>query len=212
MRNVDSSILTALEGGELREFLLIEILVAPNFYFTDCDVPIAWNGNIYIPRGLSIGGVSYSLGNVVDSVRLAVDNLDDLMTSGFVGGSPQDESVNIRVVVLDSNYELFGSSASDNIILFPGYVDDWRDKEGRLDITVVSAMSKWNKRTLRLQSSSCSWSVFKGTECQYSGAVTKCNRSYSTCTTLGNTANFGGERWLPSIESKEIVWGVRTKA
>lgn len=37
--------------------------------------------------------------------------------------------------------------------------------------------------------------------------VTECDRSYSRCSYLNNTANFSGARWLPSILDKTIWWG-----
>jgi hypothetical protein len=49
--------------------------------------------------------------------------------------------------------------------------------------------------------------VFKGLECGYTGSESKCDRSYARCESLNNTANFGGERWLPSIENANIWWG-----
>lgn len=38
---------------------------------------------------------------------------------------------------------------------------------------------------------SCQW-IFKGAECAYAGAATACNRTLDDCSTLVNTARFGG--------------------
>ncbi|MBU2539168.1 MAG: hypothetical protein KKH22_12100, partial [Proteobacteria bacterium] len=88
-----------------------------------------------------------------------------------------------------------------------GAIDDWRSPEGSIEMTIASDMSQWHQKTMRMQSSSCSWRVFKGAECGYSGIETRCDRSYARCAALGNSANFGGERWLPSIEDANIWWG-----
>jgi len=208
MRNIDANIKSALESEELRPFLLVSLSIDSNpITITDCDVPIAWNGELYEPRGFSPGSVSYSIGQVVDSVSFAVDNVDDFFTASFVGGDPRGTQVDIRMVLLDSDYQIIGSSADDNAILFIGYIDEWSLNEGKISIVLANAISQWNKKTLRLQSASCSWVEFKGDECRYSGAETECNRSYARCSALNNTANFGGERWLPSLDSQEIVWG-----
>jgi hypothetical protein len=43
--------------------------------------------------------------------------------------------------------------------------------------------------------------------CRYTGAETWCDRSWDRCSTLANTVNFGGFRYLPSIVGKQIFWG-----
>jgi hypothetical protein len=49
--------------------------------------------------------------------------------------------------------------------------------------------------------------LYEITECGYIGAETWCDQSYERCATLMNTANFGGERFLPALMEKEIWWG-----
>lgn len=210
MRSLNPDIQVALAAGELRPFVLIGLTIdGTDYRFTDCDVPIGWNGVLYQPRGLSTGGVNYSLAKVVDSIRLGLDNLDDQLSLAFIGGEPQGSPVRIRLVVLDTAYQLIGAYPDDNVLLFSGTIDDWSDTEGKIEFTVTSDLAQWGRRTLRMQSSGCSWAVFKGVECGYSGPESSCNRTYASCLALGNTANFGGERWLPSLEGKQIIWGAR---
>jgi len=35
----------------------------------------------------------------------------------------------------------------------------------------------------------------------------QCDRSYASCTAYANTDNFGGFRFLPYLENKEVLWG-----
>jgi len=205
MRSIDSSIMAQLESGELRPFGLLHMNIdSTDFYFTDCDVPIVMGGNRYEPRGIDIGNISYSLSRIVDQATLSLDNLDDYLTTEFVGGTPQGSEVVVSMVVLDSDYAVVASQA---VTLFQGEIGAWNMVEGKIDITITNQFAQWNQRTLNNHSPSCRWKVFKGTECTYSGGETWCDRSYTRCVALSNQANFGGFRWLPSIENKKIWWG-----
>lgn len=208
MLDIDPGIMAQLASGEIRCFSLLQLtLDGGALCFTECDVPIYWHGNLYLPWGYKLGTVSYSLGKIVDSVSLSIDNLNDLLTPSFVGGNPQGAPAAIYLVALDAAYKLIGVYPDDHVVLFSGSLDDWRMPEGHVEITVTSELVQWHQRTARMQSSSCSWREFKGSECGYAGAETRCDRSYARCLALGNTANFGGERWLPSIEQAVIWWG-----
>ncbi|MFA7347267.1 MAG: hypothetical protein WCZ86_05865 [Desulfurivibrionaceae bacterium] len=208
MLDIDPGILAQLASGEIREFSLLKLVISgQNLCFTECDVPIAFNGDLYVPRPYQIGNVSYSLARIVDSAQLSIGNLDDQLTPYFEGGSPQGSPAMLYDVCLDTNYQLIGIYPDDHVVLFSGEIDDWRGPEGAIELTMASDMVQWHRKTLAMQSSSCRWRVFKGVECGYAGIETKCDRSYARCEAYGNTANFGGERWLPSIEDANIWWG-----
>lgn len=96
---------------------------------------------------------------------------------------------------------------NDAVTLFQGTIDGWNLDEEEVSFTIASELVKWNQRTLSRHSASCRWKEFKGTECAYAGAEIWCDRTYTRCVALGNQANFGGFRWLPSIVNKQIWWG-----
>ena len=205
MRDIDSDILAELAKEELRPFLLIDKEIESTHYrYTDCDVPIVFDGNTYEPLGFSISSINYSSQNIVDSVDINIDNLDSVMTSLFIGSTPQGSTVILQLVLLDASYTIVGSASAT---IFEGTIDDWGLDEEKLRETIVSYFSQWSQKTLSKHSASCRWKVFKGTECGYSGGETWCDRTYARCLVLGNTDNFGGCRWLPSIINKEIWWG-----
>jgi len=204
MRSINANIITQLEAGELRPFNLIDMEIDGTHYrYTDCDVPIVTGGNRFEPRGFKSQPIQYSLNKIMDQVKLEIDNLDDALTSIFVGGTPQDSGVSLQLVVLDSDYAVIESAQT----LFEGFINGWGLTEEKVRITVSSLFNRWSQRTLAKHSASCRWKVFKGTECGYSGGETWCDRSYTRCAALSNTDNFGGFRWLPSIADIEIWWG-----
>jgi len=329
MRSIDTDILAQFEAKELRPFMLLDMNINSTHYRrTDCDVPIVLNGNRYEPLGFRISPIRYSATNIVDQVQIDVDNLDQVMTAAFVGGTPQGEDVILEIVVLDSDYNLI-PDASTSVTVFEGEIDSWSLDEEKLSVIVTGELAKWAQRTLAIHSASCRWKVFKGTnwvtngtfdsdtiwtkqtgwdigvthagkahcdgsqaanthlyqniplvigriyrvsftvsnynagnaacgcgdgawspwrgangtyhetltcagnttfyiagdadfigsiddvvlydvatnQCLYAGAETWCDRTYARCTVLGNTDNFGGFRWLPSIIDKEVWWG-----
>lgn len=157
---------------------------------------------IWAPRGFKYDAIHYSMDNVVDQVRIVLDNTDDYLTWYFTGGTPRGSDVTLKQTVLDSDDVPIGAATA-----FKGTIDAWDMKEGEIEIIVSSELYNWNQRSLALHSASCRWKKFKGTECGYSGSAAWCDRTYARCETLGNAANFGGFRWLPSIKDKEIWWG-----
>jgi hypothetical protein len=230
MRTIDSDIIAQLQAGELRPFLLLSVEIdGTTYYYTDCDVPISFDSHEYTPRKFTPESVRYSNNEIVSSVTFTIDDIDMDLKALFVGGTPQGGAVKYSLIVLDENYQLYPpldylittagdyltTTAGDYLvaddgesaILFEGLIDDWEADETELRLTVKSIAIQWSRKNVAKQSASCRWKVFKGTECAYSGAETWCDRTYARCNALGNTANFGGERWLPSIVGKSIWWG-----
>jgi len=207
MRTIDSSIITAIQTGQIKPFICIEITLTGaghTYRYTTCDAPIYISGNKYSPRDMEPSNISYSIGQIVDQATISIDNNDDALTSDFVGNDVQGEAIQISVVFLDSTNQIINAP----VTLFVGELDEWNLSEGVLEINITNQFSQWNKITFSQYQSSCRWKVFKGTECGYSGGDTTCNRSYADCSSKSNTANFGGFRWLPSIENRAIHWGM----
>lgn len=174
--------------------------------FTDCDVPIAYKPTkqLFIPRGFSFDPTEFTQRQIVETLHVEIDNLDDRFTAKFVGGTPQGVSVVLYTVVLNKNYQIIG----DRVTLFKGALDDWHLDGTRMTFTAASALVSWSQATLSRHGKSCRWKKFKGVECGYTGDVAHCDRSYETCSILANTDNFGGFRWLPEIMNKDIYFGI----
>lgn len=180
-----------------------------DFYLTNCEVPQLYGGNLYDSRAFSAVSSKHSSRSVVDSSSFKLDNADDYFTPFFIADVPEGSLVIIRRYWLLSSGGASGYYAriGDPIIIFVGNIDSWTSEEGQISVKIKSEFSQWNQTTLRIQSSSCPWKVFKGTECQYAGSEDWCDRTYTRCAALANTANFGGERWVASIIDKVIWWG-----
>lgn len=204
MRSIDAGVLAELEAKELRPFVLLHMNVdGTDYRHTDCDVPIVYGGNRYEPYPFAIEQARYSMADIVDSITIDIDTLDRTYVAAFVGGTPQGSDVVVYGVVLDASYDIIGTATT----LFQGEIDSWSLDEKRLTISVTSEMVQWTEKTLNIHSSNCRWQEFKGTECGYAGAATWCDRTYTRCSTLANTDNFGGFRFLAALTDKTIWWG-----
>ena len=209
MRDIHADIITAIETGEIKPFLLLHMNIdGTDYFYTDCDVPLVVGGNNYSPRRFLVDTIRYSTNTAVDSVKIELDNLDDALTSVFVGGTPQDSEIILKQVLINTdNISIIGSA----VTWFQGELDEWTLDEGKIDFTVTSELVRWRQETMYKHSALCRWKVFKGTECAYAGGQTWCDRTYARCSALVNTDNFGGFRFLPSIVDSEVWWG-RTRA
>lgn len=207
MRDVNATVLTQLQAEEFTPFVLLHMTIAEKVWrFTDCDVPINIGGDSYKPRDFKVGSLHYSMTNVVDKLDVEIDDNDSLLKALFVGETPQGSAVILYLVLLDADNNVYMGTAG-RINLFEGELDAWGLNEERIKITITSGFVKWNQRTLSPHSPSCRWKIFKGIECQYSGTETWCDRTYERCSQLVNTDNFGGFRFLPSLEDAIIYWG-----
>lgn len=225
MRTIPANILTEIQSNEYRPFDLLDFVVDSTHYrYTSCDIPLVYDGNIYTPRGFEIDRIKYSSNKIVDSVTIKIDNLDSVLTFVFVGGDPKGESVILYQMVIESEWNLLIENgenllteggelivteqmSTDTVILFEGILDNWKLDEVELSIKAVNILNQWTQRTLQRHSPSCRWKAFEGTECGYSNGAGWCDRTYTRCAALSNTANFGGFRWLPSIVDKVVWWG-----
>ena len=210
-RNIDSNVIDELESKEHFPIQLLDFVDGGTTYrYTDIDVPLYLNTTMsgitvsgtYNPRGFNFDSIRYSFGNIVDQAIISIDNTDQLMTSIFVDGTTQGEEANLYVAVLETSGTPIGM-----IKIFSGEVDSWELNEKSVRVTVSSPFIKWSQKPTTLHSASCRWKMFKGDECQYAGVELWCDRTYTRCFSLGNTAHFGGFRWLPDFENREIQWG-----
>ena len=213
MKAINASIQTQMESGQLVPFNILDMDIDSTHYrYTNCEIPLVVNSVRYESRDFKVGDIVTSNGLIIEQMQLDLWHLDadqdqdevSALTSVFVGGTPQGSSVLYATVLL--NASTFKPLGDTYFTLFNGILGQWSLTEDTLSITVNSLLDQWSQRTLSLHPPSCRWKVFKGTECGYSGAETQCDRSYTRCTELSNTDNFGGFRWLPSIIDKTFKW------
>jgi len=207
MRTIESDVLAKLESGEITSFHLLKYEVnGTSYYYTDAEVPVYSDADgtdqLYLSRSFSFDDINYSNNTIIDSCSLKVDNIDGVLTSIFIDNTIINEIVELYVALFSDDNTILNTQQ-----LFNGVLNDFSIDESELSITATSVFTKWDQNSNIKHSSLCRWKEFKGTECTYSGAETKCDRTYSRCAELSNTDQFGGFRWLPAIEDIDIYWG-----
>lgn len=202
MRDLSALIKAALAAEEGAMFWFLELQFDTSLKYTNCDIDLYYSGNKFETMPFDIAPVKYSAKSSVDKVTIDIQNVDLQMSAVFLNENIMNKWGILRIGFFDNN----GVIIDQIFELFRGLVSTWKLSEPKASITLVNEFIFWNKKTLRKHQSACRW-PFKGTECGYSGAETWCDQGYARCLVLGNTDNFGGDRWLPDLMEKEIYWG-----
>lgn len=202
MRTIDTNIITQLASGAYTAVLAVELTVGATTYrYVSHETPLLIGAVRYESRDLSLGPAGFSESVIVDSASLGIDNRDGALTTACITNEIHGAAMKALLGVL-------GASGLFLVLpLFEGTVDEFSLDDAEIRLSISSPMSPWDEEYLSRHSPSCRWKEFKGTECKYAGDEPICDRTYERCLSLGNTDNFGGFRWLPSIENKTIWWG-----
>jgi len=158
-------------------------------------------GSSYGPNIVKNGyfDIDLSSWTIINSANASIAS-GGLIGDVFIELSDSDDLTN-NLSYIKNNFESF--------IIFRGFISKWSMTEDELELTIVSSLARWNQRTLYRHPANCRWRQFgPSSPCGYPlYQTTTCDRSYERCLELGNQANFGGFRFLPSIENKEVLWG-----
>lgn len=199
---IPSAIQTQLDGGRTFPVRLFEIGGTSTLRFTDVDVDVAWNGQIYERRGVSYQKIRRKLGMELDTYVITIDNLDDLIiawsqtadqrgytSSGYKG---------ISTGALDAQGKL---QLIDDVAIRLFYGRNTALKaDSEFEITVSANLDFHMQRAARtVQSTSCRFR-FKDANCGYTGPATVCNYTAERCKQLGNFQRFGG---FPDLNSRQ---------
>jgi hypothetical protein len=202
MKTLAAEFTTELE----KEVNCLKHLVLINFStplrLTDADVNV-WNGVYWwYPWGLEFDAAKISSTAKVDSINFSVSNVDRTFSTIILTEQTQGKECHIWRVALDKNMKIVGWT-----MIFMGYLDAVSADNQRARFEVYNHFVKWRVMTpRRVHQATCHW-TFKGARCAYSGAGDWCDHSWSRCVALSNSINFGGFRWLPSLQNTRLVWG-----
>ena len=198
MRNINQTLLDKLASEEYRPAMLLKIEADPEtVYYTTWDYGIAHSGEVYLPRGFHFNTIKYGASSVVDNMTIKIDDVDREIYALLYESSIQTPPATLTLVVLDADGEEL--AATD---LFIGTISEWSYEPGTITFKISSVFVQWANVTTSTFSGSCRWKVFKGDECKYVGTEEVCDRTYKACESFSNTDNFGGFRWIQSLEDK----------
>ncbi|MEW5805026.1 MAG: hypothetical protein AB1847_23315 [bacterium] len=182
---------------------LVDLYFSSTVYYTDLDVNVVWEGHTYLSWGLSFSTAEFLLAPQIDKISVEFDNVSGEMTSFVLNQEVRGKKCCIRLAALAAPASVLAASTK-----FAGVIDSCSIDHQRARFEVYNPWLFWKRKTpRRIHQATCPW-AFKSTGlCQYEGSETWCDQSYDRCLELGNTENFGGFRFLPSLINKQIWWG-----
>ncbi len=197
MLNFDPAILNKFEAETTFEADLISFTVSGD-YITNSDHPVYHNGNKHRVVPFEMPEITGTPGMNVDLIEIKTANADLFFTSYFLNVDRRGDEV------LLGKYFTPGQNSADYI---QAYIENWQLNGNRCQIILTTEFALWKKKTLRYPNKKCPWPFKISTECGYSGTETWCDRTEQRCKSLNNYANFGGRKYIQTIENKKIYWG-----
>jgi len=221
MKPIDQAAITEIQGGmyiPTRLFKLeltdeIGIIQKYQYFFNDTSTIVGFNDSSvdiyyddihYFPRGMSFDDVKMSNNTAIAEMSFKIDDIDHFFLEVLGERGNTQPKCEISLGLIDKvTWQLISLSS-----LFAGYLNVWSVESNSASITIASDKAAWNLEPTAKYSPSCRWRTYGGTECGYDAVPgTLCGRTYQDCLSRNNQANFGGFRWLPSLQNKKIWWG-----
>jgi len=101
MRVTPAVLTEALESSQFKPFILIDIEIDSTHYrYTDCDIPLTYEDNVYSPHPFNVENVRHSLQRIVNSFQLNIESMKSALATAFVGGTPQGSDVTLYLVCI----------------------------------------------------------------------------------------------------------------
>ena len=200
MRNLPLLFEQELISQEFIQALLISMtIVESEIRITDWGTPILHDSELYYPRAFQVQPVYYGGTKIVDDVTVSIDDTDRSLFASFGEHDSGKYPFKLTWVVLDRAGREIAS-----LVVFSGDIDRWSYEPGKITVVAASIFNQWTRETTSKYYGSCRWRIFKGVECKYAGIAITCDRTYDLCDSYGNTDNYGGFRWLPSMINKKL--------
>lgn len=199
--SIDAAFITALLSNQARPAVFVECLFTTYVRRTTLDIDYYYNGVKYDSDGVKVDRMINGRDLSVDRATVTLANTDRMLSAILLANNERGKTVNIYLAGIDDDGTLIGSGHA-----FRGMLSTYTIRDDVVELNLVTEMIMWKKRSARRAGALCPW-PFKGTECGYSGGESWCDQTYDRCSTLVNTANFGGNRFLPALQEKKIYWG-----
>jgi len=135
LRSFDADIITALAAVEARAFWLVDCYFDTTYRFTDCDIDLVWNGNVYqSDQGLKVSNIIQGSGFSVDKAMLEFGNVGLWMSSIVLNEDIANDRVIVRYIMYSAEVPVMaGGESGGGMIVITG---DVTPLDG--DVTVVS--------------------------------------------------------------------------
>lgn len=212
MRELPAGIQSRVGNSHYRATELIE-LSAPvgggNVYrWTTWPVPLTYEGNVYTPMPVTPSDI-VSDATMTTHAELRFADVDQTIRAIVWNEGTHDRRVTVlEAWINESDDTVVGAFAP--IIGKCGRVS-LDERSATLTIQVIGLTSHGTMGPKENFAINCRYRDFKGARCKYAGAELECNRTWTRCTELANTANFGGFPYAPRPSEVVYFGGVPKK-
>ena len=170
-------------------------------YYSNLDIDYYVKGNLYSPYSLEFKDFDMNPNGGVDTMEFVVADVSRDLAYNIIQNDHLGTTCYVHMVALNSTGKQLAT-----ITPFRGLFSDYTVNDGSVEIELANEFILFSKKTIRKCRAMCQW-TFKGTECTYSGAESWCDKTYDRCSTLSNTNNYGGFRWMPDAMENQVRWG-----
>lgn len=179
--------------------ILVECLFTTEVRRCSLDIDFYFDGDKYDAGGVELGRMASGIDFSVDRAKVTLANADRSMSAILLANNERGKTVNVYAGAIDADAQLVGSGH-----LYRGLMSTYDIGDDTVVLHLVSEMILWKKQSARRSGDGCPW-PYGSDECGHSGSW--CDQTYDRCASLGNTDNFGGNRFLPALQEKKIWWG-----
>lgn len=203
---IDNSVLTKIASNELiaRKLLTItfvgeglgEIRVLENDTFEKLDI----GTKTYLAAPLKVADVIKNEG--FQSVQIALSNVGGTLSRiiGENGDVITGANCLLEEVFLSDDGAVISSAAYP---LFVGEANNLSITQDQLIIDIEAVLGGYSTISPNMTYGvNCQWRRFKDVNCAYAGSQTRCDKTLTRCTELGNLSNFGG---FPSLPREQVI-------
>lgn len=151
--------------------------------------------NTYVPSGIKRGGINIKKDSVKNVFTVAV------ASSGPLVEALETYDITNAALIMRRTYDdldMDDPDSTDTIVW--AYVDSWELTDEQLVIRAKLNFHNWGATFPKRRASYFCPFVFKGPQCDYGGAAVACDKTLTTCKSLGNEAKFGGIPTLPRLQ------------
>lgn len=198
MRTTESNVIEEKNKATLEYYNLYEIKIDDNniLRFVSNNEIVTFNGNTYNPFPISHSEISENSSTEIETLQISVSNVSRFVQQFCKDNELRGKEVKI-ITVFKDKLNVSTAKIEDKY-----YIDSYEINEKTAIFTVSTKFDVLGvslpKRVFT--KNSCKWK-FKDGSCKYSGNETSCDKTFESCVTLNNVANFGG---FPAIPPKKV--------
>jgi hypothetical protein len=202
-RSQPAGVEAVARSSNYRASLAVEIGFGTPLRYTDNQSGLTIDGDTYTFAPINVSAIPVDDGQSQVTVR--VSNTGNIVSTADLASAAPGKTL----VVYEVHFDSTGTQKTE-VVLHSGRIVSvaWDTQAAEFTSTTLPATT--GGQIGRIASRLCQY-VFKGSRCGYAGATTSCDHLHATCTTLSNSARYGGFRLMPEIGSSISVHSVTAR-